>query len=98
MKAKIQHEKSIDADSPYYGSMGYGMKWNTHLAVLQRSLYIRDFKSVINNSAETIFGTLGKSRKSCLFRKEDFKLELAPKRATIEYLTINGNDYVRMRY
>lgn len=47
----------------------------------------------------TIFmGTLGKGSKIIVFEEKDFKKELAPANAKIEYLEMDNKKLVRMTY
>ena len=43
-------------------------------------------------------GKTGRSFKVIIFKKEDFKKELAPRNATIEEFKMDGQSYIRMHY
>ena len=50
------------------------------------------------NTNTMFVGTLGKASKIIVFEEKDFKKELAPANAQIEYLEINNKKLVRMTY
>lgn len=45
-----------------------------------------------------VVGRVGKGIKVITFKEENFKKELAPKNANIEYIEINGKKMVKMTY
>lgn len=45
-----------------------------------------------------VVGKLGNGIKSIVFRKDEFKKELAPSHAIIDEFEVNGEERVRMQY
>lgn len=45
-----------------------------------------------------VLGSTGKGTKVITFKEENFKKELAPKNANIEYIEANGKKMVKMTY
>lgn len=94
------------------GTQGKGMSFFLKRSLLEKmmkenggSIVVTDpkleylnIKEQLNKPNGLVLGTLGKGTKIITFKKEDFCRELAPERAKITEMNIDGIDYVRMVY
>lgn len=64
---------------------------------INNQIYISSFDKK-NQNNYLLLGNIGRSNHMRLFKESDFKKELVPQNAKLQYLKINGESIVIMKY